>query len=77
MTPPLYSQRILNEQKAFLIVDTVADDGATPDIIRRSVNAKPKQRTVVTKLGGINVVLGILVSTGILLEDDGFYVVAN
>ncbi len=59
------------------ILETVGTDGATRDIIRREVVKKTAMRTASTKFGGFEKVLAAVTETGVLAEDDGYYVIPD
>ena len=58
-----------------LIVEVVGDDGATGDTVKRAVIKKKKIRTLVDEFGGHDFVLKALVEQGILVEDEGVFIV--
>lgn len=59
-----------------LVVETVGDDGATSDTIKRALIKRKKIRSAVEELGGHDFVLSVLVVQGTLTEDEGVFIVA-
>lgn len=55
------------------IVETVGEDGATRDLIRRNITKKTPMRKAMTEAGGLETVLDYLVENERLTEEDGTY----